>query len=84
MKNDEEIDRQKRISNTKKMIDDLQNELNATGNYDHVQPEIDQISTALRKVQEEKGAIDTEKAELRREKENLEKEKKSKYFPGNC
>lgn len=76
MKNDEEIDRQKRISNTKKMIDDLQNELNATGNYDHVQPEIDQISTALRKVQEEKGAIDTEKAELRREKENLEKEKK--------
>ncbi|XP_072114208.1 structural maintenance of chromosomes protein 5 [Mobula birostris] len=76
MKKDEEIDRQKRISNTKKMIDDLQNELNATRNYDHVQPEIDQISSALRKVQEEKGAIDTEKGELRREKENLEKDKK--------
>ncbi|XP_069778614.1 structural maintenance of chromosomes protein 5 isoform X2 [Narcine bancroftii] len=77
MKNDEEIDRQKRISNTKKIIDDLRNELNATSNYDHMQPEIDQITTTLRKVQEEKGAIDSEKAELRREKENLEREKKN-------
>uniref|UniRef100_UPI00398F87BA structural maintenance of chromosomes protein 5 isoform X1 n=2 Tax=Pristiophorus japonicus TaxID=55135 RepID=UPI00398F87BA len=75
MKNDEEIDRQKRISNTKKMIEDLQNELNATSNYDHVQPELDKISAALRKVQEDKGAVDGEKAELRREKCNLEKER---------
>ncbi|XP_038660023.1 structural maintenance of chromosomes protein 5 [Scyliorhinus canicula] len=77
MKNDEEIDRQKRISNTKKMIEDLQNELNATMNYDHVQPEIEQISSALRKVQQDKGAVDSEKIDLRREKENLEKEKKN-------
>ncbi|XP_067886687.1 structural maintenance of chromosomes protein 5 isoform X2 [Heterodontus francisci] len=76
MKNDEEIDRQKRISNTKKMIEDLQNELNTTRNYDHVQPEIDQISSALRKVQQDKGVVDGDKIELRRQKENLEKEKK--------
>ncbi|XP_048448222.1 structural maintenance of chromosomes protein 5 [Rhincodon typus] len=76
MKKDEEIDRQKRISNTKKMIEDLQKELNTTRNYDHVQPEIDQISSALRRVQQDKGAVDSEKVELRREKENLEKEKK--------
>uniref|UniRef100_A0A4W3I3Y1 Structural maintenance of chromosomes protein 5 n=1 Tax=Callorhinchus milii TaxID=7868 RepID=A0A4W3I3Y1_CALMI len=78
MKKEEEADRQKRISNTKKMIEDWENELKASGNDDNVQPELDSISRSLRKVQEERGAIDGEKADLRRDKENLEREKKSK------
>ncbi|XP_042188662.1 structural maintenance of chromosomes protein 5 isoform X2 [Callorhinchus milii] len=76
MKKEEEADRQKRISNTKKMIEDWENELKASGNDDNVQPELDSISRSLRKVQEERGAIDGEKADLRRDKENLEREKK--------
>ncbi|XP_034629986.1 structural maintenance of chromosomes protein 5 isoform X1 [Trachemys scripta elegans] len=76
MKSDEEMDRQKRIHNARKMIEDWQNELNSTGNSENLQPQIDSINNELRQLQEEKANIDGEMSDLRRERENLEREKK--------
>uniref|UniRef100_A0A8C3S8H4 Structural maintenance of chromosomes protein 5 n=1 Tax=Chelydra serpentina TaxID=8475 RepID=A0A8C3S8H4_CHESE len=76
MKTDEEMDRRKRIHNTRKMIEDWQNELNSTGNSENLQPQIDSINNELRQLQEEKANIDGEMSDLRRERENLEREKK--------
>uniref|UniRef100_A0A674IF41 Structural maintenance of chromosomes protein 5 n=1 Tax=Terrapene triunguis TaxID=2587831 RepID=A0A674IF41_9SAUR len=76
MKSDEEMDRQKRIHNSHKMIEDWQNELNSTGNSENLQPQIDSINNELRQLQEEKANIDGEMSDLRRERENLEREKK--------
>lgn len=77
MKRDEEMDRQKRIHNARKMIEDWQNELNSTGNSENLQPQIDSINNELRQLQEDKANIDGELSDLRRERENLEREKKS-------
>uniref|UniRef100_A0A452IPY8 Structural maintenance of chromosomes protein 5 n=1 Tax=Gopherus agassizii TaxID=38772 RepID=A0A452IPY8_9SAUR len=76
IKNDEEMDRQKRIHNARKMIEDWQNELNSPGNSENLQPQIDSINSELRQLQEEKANIDGEMSDLRRERENLEREKK--------
>ncbi|XP_074850880.1 structural maintenance of chromosomes protein 5 isoform X4 [Carettochelys insculpta] len=76
IKRDEEMDRQKRIHITRKMIEDWQNELNSTENSENLQPQIDYINNELRQLQEEKANIDGEMSDLRRERLNLEREKK--------
>ncbi|XP_008840973.1 structural maintenance of chromosomes protein 5 isoform X2 [Nannospalax galili] len=77
VKQNEEHDRQRRISNTRKMIEDLQNELKTTENCENLQPQIDAITNDLRRVQDEKALYEGEIIDKRREKEMLEKEKKS-------
>ncbi|XP_007937716.1 structural maintenance of chromosomes protein 5 [Orycteropus afer afer] len=76
VKQNEENDRQKRISNTRKMIEDLQNELKTTENSENLQPQIDAITNDLRRVQDEKALCEGEIIDKRRDREALEKEKK--------
>uniref|UniRef100_A0A8D0GQR5 Structural maintenance of chromosomes protein 5 n=1 Tax=Sphenodon punctatus TaxID=8508 RepID=A0A8D0GQR5_SPHPU len=76
MKRDEEMDRQKRIQNTRKMIEDWQNELKSTENCENLQPQIYSINNKLRLLEDEKSNIDGEMGDLRRERENLGREKK--------
>ncbi|KAM7092874.1 structural maintenance of chromosomes protein 5 isoform 2-T2 [Molossus nigricans] len=77
VKQNEEHDRQRRISNTRKMIEDLQNELRTTENCANLQPQIDDIANDLRRVQDEKESCESEKIDKHKERETLEKEKKS-------
>ncbi|XP_073873740.1 structural maintenance of chromosomes protein 5 isoform X8 [Macaca fascicularis] len=77
VKQNEELDRQRRISNTRKMIEDLQNELKTTENCENLQPQIDAITNDLRRIQDEKALCEGEIIDKRRERETLEKEKKS-------
>ncbi|XP_048662833.1 structural maintenance of chromosomes protein 5 isoform X3 [Marmota marmota marmota] len=77
VKQNEEQDRQRRISNTRKMIEDLQNELKTTENCENLQPQIDAIINDLRRVQDEKALCEGEIIDKRRERETLEKEKKN-------
>ncbi|XP_027470195.1 structural maintenance of chromosomes protein 5 isoform X2 [Zalophus californianus] len=77
VKQNEEHDRQRRISNTRKMIEDLQNELKTAENCENLQPQIDAITNDLRRVQDEKALCEGEVIDKRGEKESLEKERKS-------
>ncbi|XP_054357680.1 structural maintenance of chromosomes protein 5 isoform X4 [Pongo pygmaeus] len=77
VKQNEELDRQKRIGNTRKMIEDLQNELKTTENCENLQPQIDAITNDLKRIQDEKALCEGEIIDKRRERETLEKEKKS-------
>ncbi|XP_045419604.1 structural maintenance of chromosomes protein 5 isoform X2 [Lemur catta] len=77
VKQNEEHDRQRRISNTRKMIEDLQNELKTAENCENLQPQIDAITNDLRRVQDEKALCEGEIIDKRRERETLEKEKKN-------
>uniref|UniRef100_A0A4W2HXA9 Structural maintenance of chromosomes protein 5 n=1 Tax=Bos indicus x Bos taurus TaxID=30522 RepID=A0A4W2HXA9_BOBOX len=77
VKQNEEHDRQRRISNTRKMIEDLQNELRTTENCENLQPQIDAITNDLRRVQDEKALCESEIIDKRKERETLEKEKRS-------
>ncbi|XP_068408421.1 structural maintenance of chromosomes protein 5 isoform X3 [Eschrichtius robustus] len=77
VKQNEEHDRQRRISNTRKMIEDLQSELKTTENCENLQPQIDAITNDLRRVQDEKALCEGEIIDKHRERETLEKEKKS-------
>ncbi|XP_045325549.1 structural maintenance of chromosomes protein 5 isoform X3 [Leopardus geoffroyi] len=77
VKQNEEHDRQRRISNTRKMIEDLQNELKTAENCENLQPQIDAITNDLRRIQDEKVSCEGEVIDKRGEKETLEKEKKS-------
>ncbi|XP_021007402.1 structural maintenance of chromosomes protein 5 isoform X3 [Mus caroli] len=77
VKQNEELDRQKRISNTRKMIEDLQSELKTAENCENLQPQIDTITNDLRRVQEEKALCEGEIIDKQREKEMLEKQRRS-------
>ncbi|MEE6459324.1 hypothetical protein FKM82_000599 [Ascaphus truei] len=78
MRRDEELDRRKKISNIRKMIEDWQNELSTVGDCGNFQPELDSMGSELRHIQEEKANIESEMSDVRREMENLEREKKNK------
>ncbi|XP_024410987.1 structural maintenance of chromosomes protein 5 isoform X2 [Desmodus rotundus] len=77
VKQNEEHDRQRRISNTRKMIEDLQNELRTTENCVNLQPQIDAITNDLRRIQDEKALCESEIIDKHKERETLEKERKS-------
>ncbi|XP_063151213.1 structural maintenance of chromosomes protein 5 isoform X2 [Candoia aspera] len=76
MKREAEMDRQKRIHNTHKMIEDWTNELKNTDNVEDIQPLINALNADLRQLEEEKANIDGELNDQLREKENLLKERK--------
>uniref|UniRef100_A0A8C7ZG07 Structural maintenance of chromosomes protein 5 n=1 Tax=Oryzias sinensis TaxID=183150 RepID=A0A8C7ZG07_9TELE len=71
LKQMEEEDHQKRISNTRRAIDDLKAELAKVADQPDVAPQINAVNLELRQIQEEKAKIEGEKADLRREKDNL-------------
>uniref|UniRef100_A0A8C5A134 Structural maintenance of chromosomes protein 5 n=1 Tax=Gadus morhua TaxID=8049 RepID=A0A8C5A134_GADMO len=76
LKHTEKVDEEKRIANTKTIIDDLQKELATVGEQPDVAPRIDAISVELRGHQEERARLDGEKSDIRREKDNMVAESK--------
>lgn len=75
-KKEEEIDRQMRIQNARKMIEDWTKELKNMENVENIQPQMDSVNAELRHLGEEKANIDGEISVLAREKENLQRDKK--------
>ncbi|KAJ8347147.1 hypothetical protein SKAU_G00285480 [Synaphobranchus kaupii] len=69
LKETEEADRQKRIGNTRRMIEDLQAELRSVGAQEDVAPQIDAVNAELRRAQEERAQTDGELSDLRRDKD---------------
>lgn len=80
MKKDEEIDRQRKIHNTHKMIENWKNELNTMAICENLQPQTDAVNNKLKKLQEERANIDSDISDLTAEKMNQEREKKSKLL----
>ncbi|XP_058498969.1 structural maintenance of chromosomes protein 5 [Solea solea] len=71
LKQTEEEDHQKRISNTRRTIEDLKAELAKVGDQPDVTPQINAINVELRQIQQERAKIEGEKTDLRRERDNL-------------
>ncbi|XP_030625495.1 structural maintenance of chromosomes protein 5 [Chanos chanos] len=69
LKETEEADRQKRIENTRRMIEDLQTELAKMGSQEDVTPRIEAVNSQLRNIQEDKSKVDSERSDLRRDKD---------------
>ncbi|XP_034028187.1 structural maintenance of chromosomes protein 5 [Thalassophryne amazonica] len=69
-------DHQKRITNTKLIIEGLKAELARVGDHPDVTPRINEVNTELRHNQEQKAKIEGEKTDLRREKDNISAESK--------
>ncbi|XP_041278107.1 structural maintenance of chromosomes protein 5 isoform X2 [Onychostruthus taczanowskii] len=76
MKKDEETNRQKKIYQTQKIIEEWQNELDTMAVGENLQPQIDAVNTELKNLQEEKANIDNDIGDLRAEKTNQEREEK--------
>ncbi|XP_041314376.1 structural maintenance of chromosomes protein 5 isoform X3 [Pyrgilauda ruficollis] len=76
MKKDEETNRQKKIYQTQKIIEEWQNELDTMAVGENLQPQIDAVNTELKNLQEEKANIDNDISDLRAEKTNQEREGK--------
>ncbi|NXS61250.1 SMC5 protein, partial [Brachypteracias leptosomus] len=75
MKKDEEMDRQRKIHHTHKMIEDWKNELNTMAVCENLQPQIDAINHELKKLQEERANIDSDISDITAEKMNQDREK---------
>uniref|UniRef100_A0A673CXJ5 Structural maintenance of chromosomes protein 5 n=1 Tax=Sphaeramia orbicularis TaxID=375764 RepID=A0A673CXJ5_9TELE len=71
LKQTEKEDHQKRISNTRRNIEDLKAELAKVADQPDVTPRINEVNMELRRIQVEKAKIEGERADLRREKDNL-------------
>ncbi|NWX20192.1 SMC5 protein, partial [Aegotheles bennettii] len=76
MKKDEEMDRQRKIHNTHKIIEDWENELKTMAVCENLQPQTDAVNNELKKIQEERANIDSDISDLKIEKMNQEREKK--------
>lgn len=81
LKQTEEEDHQKRISNTRRTIEDLKAELAKVGDQPDVTPRISAVNVELRRIQVERAKMEGEKSDLRREKNNIYAESKSERFP---
>lgn len=69
-------DHQKRISNTRRAIDDLKAELAKVSDQPDVTPRINEVQVELKRIQMDRAKIEGEKGDLRREKDNLISEQK--------
>ena len=81
LKQMEEEDHQKRISNTRRTIDDLKAELAKVADQPDVTPRINEVNVELRQIREARAKIEGEKADLRREKDNVYAESRGESFP---
>uniref|UniRef100_UPI0037E93740 structural maintenance of chromosomes protein 5 n=1 Tax=Semicossyphus pulcher TaxID=241346 RepID=UPI0037E93740 len=77
LKQTEEDDHQKRISNTRRTIEDMKAELAKVADQPDVTPRINEVSVELRRIQMERAKIEGEKSDLRREKDNVFAEAKT-------
>lgn len=80
MKKDEEMDRQVKIHNTQKMIEEWKNELSTMAVSADLQPQTDAVNNELKKLQEERASIDSDISDLTAEKMNQKREEKSKLL----
>nr|XP_057941477.1 structural maintenance of chromosomes protein 5 isoform X2 [Doryrhamphus excisus] len=71
MKQTEEDDQRKRISNAKLTIEDLKAELAKVADQPDLTPRINAVNNELRQIQVDRAKMEGEKADLRREKDNL-------------
>uniref|UniRef100_A0A8B9NG10 Structural maintenance of chromosomes protein 5 n=1 Tax=Accipiter nisus TaxID=211598 RepID=A0A8B9NG10_9AVES len=76
MKKDEEMDRQVKIHNTQKMIEEWKNELSTMAVSADLQPQTDAVNNELKKLQEERANIDSDISDLTAEKMNQKREEK--------
>ncbi|KAM3872303.1 structural maintenance of chromosomes protein 5-like [Diretmus argenteus] len=76
MKEVEKQDHQKRISNTRRIIDDLKAELATFDDQQDVTPQLDAVNAELKRNREERASIQGEVADLRREMDNHSAESK--------
>ncbi|XP_008942918.1 PREDICTED: LOW QUALITY PROTEIN: structural maintenance of chromosomes protein 5, partial [Merops nubicus] len=76
MKKDEEMDRQRRVYDTRKMIEDWKNELSTMAVCENLQPQVDAVNIELKKLQEERANIDSDISDLTAEKMNQDREKR--------
>ncbi|XP_053825121.1 structural maintenance of chromosomes protein 5 isoform X1 [Vidua chalybeata] len=76
MKKDEETNRQKKIHQTKKIIEEWQSELGTMTVCENLQPQIDALNTELKKLREERANTDNDVSDLRAEKTSQEQEEK--------
>ncbi|CAL8368433.1 unnamed protein product [Lota lota] len=76
LKHTEKEDEEKRIANTRRIIDDLKTELANVDEQPDVAQRIDSINVELRGHQEERAKLEGEKADIRREKDNMIAESK--------
>ncbi|CAL1606066.1 unnamed protein product [Knipowitschia caucasica] len=67
----QEEDHRKRVSNTRRAVDDLKAELGKVSDQPDITPRINEVNQELRRIQIERGRIEGEKADLSREKNNL-------------
>uniref|UniRef100_A0A4W4FJ52 Structural maintenance of chromosomes protein 5 n=1 Tax=Electrophorus electricus TaxID=8005 RepID=A0A4W4FJ52_ELEEL len=65
----EEADRKKRIANTRRLIQDLQRDLDSLSSHADVTPRIEAVNAELRTIQEEKAQLDGEGQDLQRDKD---------------
>lgn len=77
LKQMEEEEHQKRISNTKRTIEDLKSELAKVADQPDVTPKINDINDELRRIQVDRARIEGEKSDLCRERDNICAETKS-------
>ncbi|KAM6982879.1 structural maintenance of chromosomes protein 5 [Tautogolabrus adspersus] len=70
LKQMEEEDHQKRISNTKRTIEDMKAELAKVADQPDVTPRINEVNVELRRIQVERAKIEGEKSDLGREKDH--------------
>lgn len=80
LKQTEEEDHQKRISNTRRIIEDMKTELARIADQPDVTPRINEVNSELRRIQVERAKIEEEKSDLRRDKDNLRAEARSETF----
>uniref|UniRef100_A0A3Q2E3Q6 Structural maintenance of chromosomes protein 5 n=1 Tax=Cyprinodon variegatus TaxID=28743 RepID=A0A3Q2E3Q6_CYPVA len=76
LKQTEEEDHQKRISNTRRTIEDLKSELAKIADQPDVTPQINAVNVELRRVHVERAKIEGDKTDLRRENDNITAESK--------
>lgn len=80
LKQIEEQDNQKRISNTRRIIEDFKAELDKLVDQPDMSPQIDVVNVDLRRIQVERAKIEGERSDLRRERDNLIAESKCEFY----
>ncbi|KAJ3586807.1 hypothetical protein NHX12_013199 [Muraenolepis orangiensis] len=71
LKHSEKEDHEKRIANTRRIIDELRAELADVQEQPDLAPHIDATNTELKANQEERARLEGEKVDIRREKDNM-------------
>lgn len=71
LKRTEKEDHEKRMANTRRIIQELETELRNVGEQPELGPRIDAINQELKANQEERARLEGEKSDLSREKDNV-------------